>query len=238
MNAPADVAWELKGISKAFGPVLANDDVSIALRRGQIHGLVGENGSGKSTLIKTLCGAHQPDQGVICHDGVPVVLHDTLAARSLGIATVFQEFSLVPGVTVAENVFLGRWPGSALKVDWRAMREEARRVLAELELAIAPDAVVGDLPVAQQQLVEIAKAMAAKASALILDEPTTALGVSEIAHLHDLLRRARASGAAILYVSHRLDEVVGLCDVVTVMRNGCVVSPPIRHRSTSGRSSA
>ena len=113
MEALRDVAWELRGISKAFGPVLANDEVSIALRRGHIHGLVGENGCGKSTLIKTLCGAHQPDQGTILHNGAPVVLRDTLAARSFGVATVFQEFSLVPGMTVAENVFLGRWPGPA-----------------------------------------------------------------------------------------------------------------------------
>jgi ribose transport system ATP-binding protein len=224
VDAANDIAWELKGISKAFGPVLANDEVSIALRRRQIHGLVGENGSGKSTLIKTLCGAHQPDQGTISHDGVPVILHDTLAARSLGIATVFQEFSLIPGMTVGENVFLGRWPGRATRIDWNAMRNEARRVLTELELDIPPDAIVGNLTVAQQQLVEIAKAMAAKASAVILDEPTTALGVGEIAHLHALLRRARGSGAAILYVSHRIDEVVDLCDVVTVMRNGRVVS--------------
>ena len=224
MDAATEVAWELKGVSKSFGPVLANDDVTIALRRGQIHGLVGENGSGKSTLIRTLCGAHGPDQGTILHNGAVVALHDTLAARSFGIATVFQEFSLVPGMTVAENVFLGRWPGRAMNVGWRAMREETRRALAELELNISPDAVVGDLPVARQQMVEIAKALAAKATAIILDEPTTALGVGEIAHLHGLLRRARSSGAAILYISHRLDEVVSLCDVVTVMRNGRVVS--------------
>jgi len=224
VDADTDVAWQFKRISKAFGPILANDEVSIALRRRQIHGLVGENGSGKSTLIRTICGAHRPDSGDILHNGALVALHDTLAARSLGIATVFQEFSLVPGMTVAENVFLGRWPGPAANVDWRAMREQARLVLAELEIDIPPDAIVGDLTVAQQQLVEIAKAMAAKATAIILDEPTTALGAAEISHLHDLLRRARGAGAAILYVSHRLDEVVDLCDVVTVMRNGRVVS--------------
>ena len=224
MDVADDVAWELSGISKAFGPVLANDDVSIVLRRGQIHGLVGENGSGKSTLIKTLCGAHHPDRGTILHNSAPVVLHDTLASRSFGIATVFQEFSLVPGMSVAENVFLGRWPGARMRVGWREMREETRRALSELELDISPDALVGDLPVARQQMVEIAKALAARATAIILDEPTTALGIGEITHLHDLLRRARARGAAILYVSHRLDEVVDLCDVITVMRNGRVVS--------------
>lgn len=224
MDAAADIAWELKGIRKTFGLVVANDDVSLELHRRQIHGLVGENGSGKTTLIRTLSGAHQPDTGTILHDGAGVVLRDTLVARSLGIATVFQEFSLIPAMTVAENVFLGRWPGNSVSVDWRSMREATRRVLADLELDISPDAMVGELPVAQQQLVEIAKAMAAKASVIVLDEPTTALGITEIAHLHDLLRRARKSGAAILYISHRLDEVVDLCEVVTVMRNGRIVS--------------
>ncbi len=224
MDAADDIAWQLKDITKTFGPVAANDKVSLELRRRQIHGLVGENGSGKSTLIKTLSGAHQPDSGTILNGNAPVVLHNTLAARSLGIATVFQEFSLVPEMTVAENVFLGRWPGNASNIDWRSMRQAAGRVLADLELDIPPDAVVGELPVAQQQLVEIAKAMAANASVIVLDEPTTALGIAEIAHLHDLLRRARSRGAAILYISHRLDEVVDLCEVVTVMRNGRVVS--------------
>ncbi|WEX90042.1 sugar ABC transporter ATP-binding protein [Sinorhizobium garamanticum] len=224
MSVDSDTVWELRGISKAFGVVLANDDVSLALRRHQIHGLVGENGSGKTTLIRTLSGAHQPDGGMILHESAPVTLDSTLTARSLGIATVFQEFSLVPELTVAENVFLGRWPGSYFSIDWRSMHEAAHRTLMELELDIPPDAVVGELPVAQQQLVEIAKAMAARASLIVLDEPTTALGVTEIEHLHELLRRARKNGAAILYISHRLDEVVDLCDVVSVMRNGRIVS--------------
>jgi ABC-type sugar transport system ATPase subunit len=218
------ITWELRGIRKTFGPVVANDEVSLALRRGQIHGLVGENGSGKSTLIRTLCGAHQPDAGTILHEGKPVRLDSPFAARALGIATVFQEFSLVPHITVAENIFLGRWPGAHLHVDWRGMRKAARQVLADLRIDISPDAVVRDLPVAQQQLAEIAKAMAAKPDVIILDEPTTALGAREIDHMHDLLRRMRDQGTAILYISHRLDEVVRLCDVVTVMRNGRVVS--------------
>lgn len=225
MDASDGIAWELRNIRKAFGPVLANDDVSLVLHRGQIHGLVGENGSGKTTLIKTLCGAHRPDAGTILREGKPVHVDNPLVARSLGVATVFQEFSLVPHLTVAENILLGRWPGSAMRVDWHAMRDAAKRVLADLEIDISPDAVVRDLSAAEQQLVEIAKAMAANANVIILDEPTAALGARETEHLHDLLRRMRDGGAAILYISHRIDEVVHLVDVVTVMRNGRVVSP-------------
>src|SRR4029434_6100367 len=149
MTANDDVIWDLRDIRKTFGPVVANDNVSLILRRGQIHGLVGENGSGKSTLIRTLSGAHQADSGTILHNGIAVALGSTLVARALGIATVFQEFSLVPGVSVAENIFMGRWPGRPFAVDWRSMREAARRVMADLELDISPDAVLGELPVAQ-----------------------------------------------------------------------------------------
>src|SRR6185312_89352 len=151
-------------------------------------------------------------------------LDHPITARSLGVATVFQEFSLVPDLTVAENIQLGRWPGRAFKVNWRALRAAAKQVLGVLGIEISPNARVGDLSKAQQQLVEIAKGIAANASIFILDEPTTALGAREIEHLHALLRRMRTGGAAILYISHRLDEVVQLADVVTVMRNGRVVS--------------
>lgn len=224
MSRTGAVVWELRGITKSFGPVLANDNVSIALRRGEIHGLVGQNGSGKSTLVKTLCGAHPADSGTILHDGRPVHIASPLAARALGIATVFQEFSLVPNMTVAENIFLGRWPGRSLRLDWRTMRRETERVLSELQIEVSPDDLVGDLSVARRQTVEIAKAFAQNASMLVLDEPTAALAARETEHLFTLLRRMRDQQAAILYISHRLDEVVRLVDVLTIMRNGRVVS--------------
>jgi ABC-type sugar transport system ATPase subunit len=217
-------AWELRALSKRFPGVLANDRVSLALRAGEIHGLMGENGSGKSTAIKALMGVHQPDEGAILKDGAPVAIADPVAARSLGIAAVFQEFSLVPTLAVAENVFLGRLPRRGGIVDWAAMRRGAAAALGRLDVAIDPDRIVGELSVADQQLVEIAKAIAGEATLLILDEPTTALGPGEIAVLHRVLRGLRAQGAAILYVSHRLDEVVELVDCVTVMRDGRVVS--------------
>jgi ribose transport system ATP-binding protein len=225
MPRAGQILWELRHIRKAFPGVVANDDVSLQLRAGEIHALLGENGSGKTTLIKTLCGAHQPDAGSILRDGMPVVIASPMHARELGVATVFQEFSLVPTLTVAENIHLGRWPGSRAWLDWRRMRDEAHRAFAAMEIEIDPDAVVGELSIPQQQLVEIAKAIALEASMIILDEPTAALGLAEIARLHALLRRLRAHGQSVLYVSHRLDEVTALVDVATVLRNGRVVSP-------------
>jgi ribose transport system ATP-binding protein len=224
MPRAGQLLWELRHIRKAFPGVVANDDVSLQLRAGEIHALLGENGSGKTTLIKTLCGAHQPDAGSILRDGRPVVIASPMHARELGVATVFQEFSLVPTLTVAENIHLGRWPGARAWLDWRRMRHEARRAFAAMEIEIDPDAIVGELSIPQQQLVEIAKAIALEASMIILDEPTAALGLAEIARLHALLRRLRAQGQSVLYVSHRLDEVTALVDVATVLRNGRIVS--------------
>ncbi|MGE0005701.1 MAG: sugar ABC transporter ATP-binding protein [Parvibaculaceae bacterium] len=216
--------WELRSITKRFPGVVANDGVSLEIRAGEIHGLLGENGCGKSTLIKILCGVHQADSGEIRHRGAQVVLENPIAARTAGIATVFQEFSLVPALSVAENIHLGRPPKRGLTVDWRAMRDGARAIIAQMDVAIDPDRTVDSLSVAEQQLVEIAKALAAEASMIILDEPTTALGRGEIARLHGLLRRLRQGGCAIVYISHRLDEVVELVDRVTILKDGRVVA--------------
>jgi ABC-type sugar transport system ATPase subunit len=216
--------WELRRITKSFPGVVANKEVSLSLYAGQIHALLGENGSGKSTLIKIISGAYQPDSGEILRERRPVVLASPAAARAQGIATVFQEFSLVQSLTVAENISLGRLPNSRGIVDWQRMRTRATEILASMELAIEPDAIVSSLSVAEQQLVEIAKALAAKASLLILDEPTTALGLNEISKLHALLKRLKAGGTAILYISHRLDEVAELVDVATIMKDGRIAS--------------
>ena len=220
----SEPVWELRSITKRFPGVVANDDVTLHIHAGQIHGLLGENGCGKSTLIKILCGVHQADSGEIRHRGKPVTLANPIAARQAGIATVFQEFSLVPSLSVAENIYLGRAPKRGLSVDWKAMRDGARRIIAQMDVVIDPDRIVETLSVAEQQLVEIGKALAADASMIILDEPTTALGRDEIARLHSLLRRLRQGGSAILYISHRLDEVVELVDRVTILKDGRVVS--------------
>jgi len=221
---PATPAWELRAVTKRFPGVVANDAVDLSLRHGEIHGLLGENGCGKSTVIKSLMGVHQPEEGEILRDGAPVAITHPIAAREAGIAAVYQEFSLIPTLSVAENIFLGRLPRRHNRVDWAAMRDGARAALERLNVEIDPEAVVGDLSVAEQQLVEIAKAIAADATLLILDEPTTALGLDEIAELHRVLKGLVASGTAILYISHRLDEVVELVDCVTVLKDGRVVS--------------
>jgi ribose transport system ATP-binding protein len=225
MQPSDEPLWDVVEVSKAYPGVLANDRVSIRLMPGRIHGLLGENGCGKSTLIRLLSGVERPDSGEIRLKGTTVSMANPTAARALGVSTVFQEFSIVSTLTVAENVFLGRWPRRAFGlIDWDTMRQLSREVLAELDIALDPDAITSTLSVAQQQMIEIAKAVAAQAQLIILDEPTTALGLEEIEQLHTLLRRMRAKGHAILYVSHRLDEVTALVDEVTILRGGRVVS--------------
>jgi ribose transport system ATP-binding protein len=223
--SPAPPVLEVDSVTKRYPGVLANDAVSFNMFAGRIHGLLGENGSGKSTIIKTLSGVQRPDSGTLRVHGRPVSFANPVEARKAGIATVFQEFSIVPTLSVAENIHLGRMPRSRFGlVDWTAMRDATSDILDRLGVDIAPEAIVGSLSVARQQMVEIAKAVATGARLLILDEPTAALGLDEIAQLHALLRRMRAQGASMLYVSHRLDEVVSLVDDVTILRNGKVAS--------------
>lgn len=226
MQRSGKPVWELTGITKSFPGVKANDNVSLAIYAGEIHALLGANGCGKTTLIKIFSGVYQPDAGTILLAGKPVKIETPTVARSHGIATVFQEFSLVPSLTVMENIFLGRQPvrDKSRIVRWNIMRHEAARILESLEIEIDPDQEVGNLSVSGQQLVEIAKAFAADASMIILDEPTTALGTDEIANLHRLLRHMAQKGKSMLYVSHRLDEVVDLVDSVTILKDGRVVS--------------
>lgn len=229
LSGEATPLWELRNIVKRYPGVVANDQVSLRLMPGEIHGLLGENGCGKSTLIKILSGVEQPTEGQILKDGLPVRLRTPIDARNAGIATVFQEFSLVPELSVSENIFLGRSPINRYGlVDWKRIHEDSQRTLDQLGLRdrIDPGMTVGSLSVAQQQLVEIAKAISIDAKTLILDEPTAALSAAEISFLHDLLRRLRSERHAILYISHRLDEVVSLIDVATVLKDGRRVRAP------------
>lgn len=218
--------WELRDISKRFPGVLALNAVSIALHPGEIHALVGENGSGKSTLAKVLTGAHQPDSGEIRFSGELVTLPQPTAAWLRGVAAIYQEFSLIPTLSVAENISLGHIPslGPGLIVDWKYMRAHSRDVLEQLGIQLDVDAPVRSLSVAEQQLVEIAKAISADSRLLIMDEPTTALALDETQRLHNLIRALASRGRAILYISHRLHEIMGLADRVTILKDGRVVA--------------
>lgn len=225
MNSPADAVWQVRRISKAFPGVQALDNVSLQLYAGEIHALVGENGSGKSTLVKCIAGVHQPDAGEIWLRGQPVVMLNPTIARARGVATIYQELSLVPSLTVAENICLGRLPtrGFGRWVDWDRMRRRAIQTLEELGLELDPNATVRSLSVAEQQLVEIAKAISEDSTLLIMDEPTAALGLNETRRLQTLIHQLVTQGKAVLYISHRIDEVFQVADRITVLRDGQVV---------------
>ncbi|GAA2359388.1 putative ribose/galactose/methyl galactoside import ATP-binding protein 3 [Catellatospora methionotrophica] len=211
----------MRGVGKAFFGVRVLDDVDLDLHPGQVHALVGENGAGKSTLMKIASGVYQPDAGTLELSGKPVTLPDPRAAQAAGIGIIHQEFNLLPERTVAENVFLGREPLRRGLVDRRAMQARTAELLAGIgESAIAPQAKVGRLSVAQQQVVEIVKALALDARVLIMDEPTASLADHEVELLYALVRRLQARGIGILYVSHRLTEVFDLSGRITVLKDG------------------
>ena len=218
-------ALEMEGISKSFGPVTALDGVSLAVLPNHVHALVGENGAGKSTLMKILAGVHRPDAGTVRVLGKDWHPSGPAAALQGGVAMIYQELSLAQELSVAENVFLGmepRWhlPGT---VDHRAMKEGVERLAAELGFDIDPLVTVENLSVADCQVVEILKALARKASILVMDEPTSSLGREEAEALRGLVSSLGSSGVTTIYISHRLDEVMGLADEVTVLRDGRAV---------------
>ena len=226
---------EMHGISKRYPGVLALADVTLTVRAGEIHALVGENGAGKSTLMKVLSGAIQKDSGEISIDGEPVTINSPRDAHDLGIGIVYQEFSLVPALTVAENIMLGRLPHHAGFLDRAAMDRQARHYLDMLGVSIAPTAQAGTLSVAQQQLVEIARVLAMRPRLIVLDEPSAVLGGSDLERLFEVLRRLQERGISIIYISHRLDEVFRLANTVTVLRDGAVVEAlPVTHLDHAG----
>jgi rhamnose transport system ATP-binding protein len=219
MTAPPLV--ELRGMAKSYGGVQALADVSFPIDAATIHALVGENGAGKSTLVKILTGVVQPDEGEILIDGEAHRIGDPQTAHHLGIVAMFQEPTVFPDLTVAENVFAGRHRRTGLRtVAWGAMRSEASRILADLGADFPPDAPVRGLGVADRQLLEIAKALSSSARLLIMDEPTAALSPHEVENLFTTVRRLRERGVGIVFISHRLEEVTAIADTVTVLRDG------------------
>jgi ribose transport system ATP-binding protein len=214
-----------RGVSRHFGPVRAVREVDLAVEAGSIHAVTGENGAGKSTLMKMFAGVVQPSAGTIVFKDKAVRLSSPLQALKLGISTVFQEFTLIPNLTVAENIFLGREPRTRLgAIDYRTLEAEAKRALSHIGHSIPHGRLVRNLTVAEQQIVEIAKGIAADADVFIFDEPTAALNTADVAQLHALIRNLRSRNKAVLYISHRLEEIFSLCDTVSVMKDGAHVA--------------
>lgn len=217
---PVSLALELRNISKIFPGVVALDQVSFDLRPGEVHAVCGENGAGKSTLMKVVSGVYQPSAGEIIRKGRAVTFRTPLDAEAAGIAIIHQELNLVPHLTVAENIYLAREPRRGFLVDRKRLARDAERCLARLALTISPSAMVRDLSVAQCQMVEIAKALSLDAEVLIMDEPTSSLTRRETDALFKVIRELRNAGVAIVYISHRLDDLAEITDRVTVLRDG------------------
>lgn len=219
---------QLTGVHKRFVGVHALRGVDFDVRPGEIHALLGENGAGKSTLIKVIAGVHKPDEGQLIFEGQPVELHNPRDAQRLGIDTIYQELSLYPELTVAENIFMGRAPmrhvGPFRLIDWQSMEKRARQLLAELDVHdLDVRRKVGTLNVGNRQRVEIAKALSLDAKLLIMDEPTAALTEADVAQLFKITRLLKSRGVGIIYISHKLNEVFELADRVTVLRDGAYI---------------
>ena len=214
------ILLEMKGIGKSFPGVKALEGVNLAVREGQVHALLGENGAGKSTLIKILSGAYSKDEGEILWEGQPVDIKGPQDAQQLGISTIYQEFNLAPHLTIAENIFLGHLPKKGPLVDWTTARKRSEEILDSLGVSLSVDTTTSTLSVAEQQLVEIAKALNRKTRILIMDEPSAVLGEKDLEKLFEVVRSLQAQGIGIIYISHRLKEIFELADQVTVLKDG------------------
>ncbi|UEP49381.1 sugar ABC transporter ATP-binding protein [Burkholderia ambifaria] len=222
----ARTVLQLQGVGKRFPGVVALDGIDLDLRAGEVHAVCGENGAGKSTLMKIISGQYRADDGVVLYDGAPVQFSSATDAQAAGIAIIHQELNLVPHLSVAENIYLAREPKRGPFVDYRALNRAAQLCLQRIGLNVSPTTLVGALSIAQQQMVEIAKALSLDARVLIMDEPTSSLTESETVQLFRIIKELRSEGVAILYISHRLDEMAEIVDRVTVLRDG-------RHIATS-----
>jgi ABC-type sugar transport system ATPase subunit len=215
------VLLEMNHVRKEFPGVIALKDVSLELRAGEVHALLGENGAGKSTLIKVLGGIYTANSGEIRINGQTVTISSVQDAQSNGISVIHQELVLVPHMTVAENIYLGREPiNSGHTVDFKKMNAEVKTILDSFELDIQPEEEISSLTIAQQQMVEIIKALSFKANILVMDEPTSSLSDKDVGFLFDTIRKLKAQGVGIIYISHRMSELKQITDRITVIRDG------------------
>ncbi|MFD6816977.1 sugar ABC transporter ATP-binding protein [Microbacterium sp. NPDC060132] len=226
MSSPATApVLELAGVQKAFGSVIALRSGTITVDPGSIHALVGENGAGKSTLVKIVAGLYQRDAGTFRLNGADVDFTSTAQSKAAGVAVIYQEPTLFPDLSVTENIFMGRQPlGRFGRIDRKAMRHEVERLFTRLGVTIDPDRPAEGLSIADQQVIEIAKAVSLDAALLIMDEPTAALSGVEVERLFAIARSLRDEGRGLIFISHRFDEVFALCDTVTVMRDGAYIA--------------
>ena len=219
-----DIILEARNVSMQYPGTLALDNVTFQLRTGMVSALIGENGAGKTTLVKILAGIAQPTRGSLLLDGAEIAMHSVRDADARGIGIIHQELNLCPNLSVAENIFLAREISAHGVLNKRRQEARARELLARLEHPIDPGTLLGDLPLGQQQIVEIAKALARDVRVLMMDEPTSALSPSEIDVLFRIIRDLKTRGVAIVYISHRLEELRGIADTVSVLRDGRMVA--------------
>ena len=223
MTEDQNYLLEVRGVSKGFPGVQALQDMHINLRHDEVLAVVGENGAGKSTLMKLLSGIYEPDSGEFWLEGDPLQVSDPKDARERGISIIHQEFNLMPHLTVAQNIYIGREPRTLGFLDDRAQLRQTSELLERLGLPLEPKRLVGNLTVAKQQMVEIAKALSYDAKVLIMDEPTAALNDEEVQTLHELIRRFKGPETGVIYISHRMDELKAISDRITVIRDGAYV---------------
>ena len=219
-GVPVDTIMKIENITKKYPGVLALDNVSFEIKRGEVHALMGENGAGKSTLIKVISGAIAPDSGRICFEGQTYQKMTTALSSSLGISVIYQEFNLVPSMSVLENMFLGQKVGSRIGPDRKKMRALALDAFRQLGVTINPDVMVSSLSTAQQQIVEIARSLCHDLKLIFMDEPTATLAMAETRRLFSIINKLRSQGITIIYISHRMEEVFELADSITILRDG------------------
>lgn len=215
---------EFQGINKSFVGVKVLQDISFGIKKGEIHALLGENGAGKSTLMKILSGAYSKDSGQITWEGKVVDIKNTVDSERLGIAIIYQELNLIPELTVAENIYLNRQPRKYGLVSWEKLYKDAENAIKQINVELNPKAVVSSLSVAQQQMVEIAKAISLNSKLLIMDEPTSTLTDAEAKKLFEVIKNLKEKGITIIYISHRMEEIFSICDSFTVMRDGVYIA--------------